>query len=101
MTYAYRFVPDILCVTNDGSFPTKETALPFVPSSVENGGRGSIVWFTQASIMQSAELPTNTISEANQLNKEAKKTGAPQICTSYDAYKAMQDGAFPFNSRSL
>ena len=92
---------DILCVTNDGSFPTKETALPFIPSSDENGGRGSIVWFTQASIMQSAELPTDTVSEAKRLNREAKKTGTPQIVTSYDAHKAMQDGAFPFNSRSI
>ena len=89
---------DVLCVTNDGSVPTKETALPFIPSNNENGGRASIVWFTQASIMQSAELPTNTVSEANELNRNAKKTGAAQIPTSYDAHKAMQDGAFPFNS---
>ena len=58
---------DILVITQDGSRPTKENAIPFRPSSDENGGRGSIVWFTQASMLQSGELPTDTMKQAKDM----------------------------------
>ena len=64
--------------------PPGEAAASLIPSSNENSGRGCIVWFTQASMMQSAELVrTNTINEAHRM-------GAAQIKTTYDARQVMK-----------
>lgn len=85
-------------MTKDGSRPTKENSIPFCPSNEANGGRGSIVWFTQASMLQSGELPTDTVSQAKELNKKAKRRGAALIDTAYDAQKALENGMFTFNA---
>lgn len=88
---------DVLVVTKDGSPPTPENAIPFCASNSQNGGRGSMVWFTQASMLISAELPTDSIKQADQLNQEASAKGGATISTTYDAASAMKEGFFPYD----
>ena len=67
-------------------------------SSTENGGRGSIVWFTQASMLMSGELPTDSLKDARKLNEVAQAEGRPLIPTSYDAPEALKTGFFPYDA---
>ncbi|KAI0085346.1 hypothetical protein BDY19DRAFT_996879 [Irpex rosettiformis] len=90
-------IEDVLMVTKDGSFPTRENTIPFRESSRENGGRGSIVRFTQASMFISAELPADSIKQAEQLNAEAHSRGVPLINTFFDDAQALREGFFPYN----
>ena len=48
----------------------------------------------------SAEMPTDTIKQANALNKLAKENGKPLIDTTYDATSALAQGFFPYNTAS-
>ncbi|KAI0768350.1 hypothetical protein BC629DRAFT_1535869 [Irpex lacteus] len=91
-------IEDVLVYTKDGSPPTRENAIPLRESNTENGGRGSMVWFTQASMLVSAELPTDSIKQANNLNKQ-QKSGEPLIPTTFNAVKALEDGFFPCNTQ--
>ena len=45
----------------------------------------------------SAEMPTDTIKQANALNKIAKVNGAPTIETTYNAVGALEGGFFPYD----
>ncbi|KAI0079206.1 hypothetical protein K474DRAFT_1705869, partial [Panus rudis PR-1116 ss-1] len=53
------------------------------------GGQASMVWFTQASILQSANLPddVHTVDEAKKKNYVA----------TYDVEKALREGIFPIH----
>lgn len=96
--FLFLMVADVLVYTKDGSPPTRENAIPLRESNTENGGRGSMVWFTQASMLVSAELPTDSIKQANNLNKQ-QKSGEPLIPTTFNAVKALEDGFFPCNTQ--
>lgn len=64
-------------------------------------GRGSMVWFTQASMMMSAQLPTDTMAEAKRQLKEFKKSHPdqpPPFSISVDVEGRLKDGVFPINS---
>lgn len=84
-------------VTTDGSPPTKENLMPIRESSMKNGGRGSIVWFTQASMLISAELPVPSISKARDANKAAIQEGKPLIDLTFNAEEALKQGFFPYD----
>jgi hypothetical protein len=68
-------------VTQNNEYPTRENSEP-----VHDGeGRGSCVWFNQASMFQTAELGYNTVAEA-------KKNGLDGVC---DAQEFIDKGLFP------
>lgn len=60
--------------TPDGAFPTPENSRPLDSHSPDDGwaaaeGRGSCVWFNQASMFQTAEIGEDTIKEAQAKGK--------------------------------
>lgn len=91
---------DVLLVTKDGEYPTKDNTASLKEGNNLQGGRGSIVWFTQASMLMSAELPTDTKREAEELEKKLQKANprdTPYINTTFDAAAALEEGYFPYN----
>jgi len=70
-----------LVVTPDGAQPTKENSIPLDGTA----GRGSCVWFNQASLFQTSELGVETIALA-------KKQGKDAAC---DARGLIERGLFP------
>ncbi len=48
----------------------------------------------------SAELPTDSVKQADKLNEKALLTGAPLIDTTYDAAQALKDGLFPYDTKA-
>ena len=56
------------------------------------------MWFTQASMLMSAELPTDTLKEAERLNEAARAEGRPLIPTTFDAREALKGGFFPYDA---
>ena len=60
-----------------------------------------MVWFTQATMLMSAQLPTATKRQAEELEKElrAKYPGeVPQFSTNFDVAQALEDNLFPINA---
>jgi hypothetical protein len=56
------------------------------------GGRGSMVWFTQATMLQTAELGQASI-------KRVKAVGSTKQCsinTNYDVKAGLESDIFPF-----
>ncbi|KAI0083089.1 hypothetical protein BDY19DRAFT_998859 [Irpex rosettiformis] len=91
-------INEVLKVTEDGSHPTPESARPFKENNSSRGGRGSMVWFTQASMLMSARLPTATKREAEELEKELQKqypSKVPHFSTTFDVAQALADDLFP------
>lgn len=68
-------------VTSDGQLPTRDNSQPL------NGadGRGSCVWFNQATMHQTSELGYHTVAQA-------KAAGASTRC---DAESLINGGFFP------
>lgn len=60
-----------------------------------------MVWFTQASMLISAELPTDSIKQAEALNEEASATGGALIDTTFNAAGALKEGFFPYDVAPL
>jgi hypothetical protein len=63
-----------MVTTDDGSVPTKETARPLEVNEAawtRGDGRGSMVWFNQASMFQTAELKMPTVKEVVQSGWDA------------------------------
>lgn len=79
---SYLLVTDIEFVsTNSGEYPTPENSSP-----LDGGdGRGSCVWFNQATMFQTAELGFSTIAKARLAN-------APHTC---DPSSLIDKGLFP------
>ncbi|KAG1834973.1 hypothetical protein DFJ58DRAFT_847503 [Suillus subalutaceus] len=76
---------DLEFVCTEGELPTKQNSSP-----LDGGdGRGSCVWFNQASMFQTAELGFATVAAA-------KQAGAP--CTS-DTSLLINQGLFPVDQR--
>ncbi|KAG1717402.1 hypothetical protein EDB19DRAFT_1653814 [Suillus lakei] len=74
---------DLQFVCTNGALPTEENSSP-----LDGGdGRGSCVWFNQATMFQSAELGFATVADA-------QRAGAP--CTS-NAPSLIDQGLFPVN----
>jgi hypothetical protein len=68
-------------VTQNGEYPTRDNSTP-----LENGdGRGSCVWFNQASLFQTSELGFATVASA-------KKAGVDATC---DAHSLIDEGLLP------
>jgi hypothetical protein len=73
-------------VTDNGEHPTPDNSVPLNDGS----GHGSVVWFNQASMFQTAELGFSTIAEAKRLGMDA-------TC---DAKGLIDNGLFPYKSSS-
>ncbi|KAF8335643.1 hypothetical protein F5887DRAFT_921052 [Amanita rubescens] len=73
-----------IVVTNNGEYPTPDNSVPLNDGT----GRGSAVWFNQASMFQTAELGVSTIAEA-------KRFGMDATC---DAKGLIDNGLFPYNN---
>lgn len=57
-----------------------------------------MVWFTQATMLQSAELSADTVKEMRVLEAKAKAEGTPLKGSSeYNVGVALAEGIFPFN----
>lgn len=85
--------------TSDGSFPTPENSVPLHQGNTLDGGRGSMVWFTQATMLMTAELPVATMKEAEELEKKLQQErprAEPYINTSYNVQEALQRGIYPY-----
>ncbi|KAI0076225.1 hypothetical protein K474DRAFT_1708400 [Panus rudis PR-1116 ss-1] len=83
--------------------PTKENLKPLSCDNSAEGGRASIVWFTQASMLQSADLPegVHTMGQAKAMEKAAQSQAPrtePYYVTSYNAAEALANGIFPLKS---
>ncbi|THH28035.1 hypothetical protein EUX98_g6147 [Antrodiella citrinella] len=91
-------IADLHFVTTDHSeIPTPENSKPME----EGGARSSMVWFTQASVLQSAALHYNTVKETKRKEKEAQgrqKRATPYYATSYNAAAALAANYFPVQS---
>lgn len=88
--------------TNTAERPTPETSTPLHVGNGLRGGRGSIVWFTQASMLQSAELPFCTVKETREAETEMqqqRESKLPYYTTTYDVAAALADNYFPSNVR--
>jgi hypothetical protein len=72
---------DVTFVSTNGELPTVENSSPL------NGmnGRGSCVWFNQASMFQKGEIGFSTIAKAKRVN-------APYKC---DSSSLIKEGLFP------
>jgi len=70
-----------LVITNNGERPTKENSAPLDGLH----GRGSCVWFNQATLFQTSELGVETIALA-------KKQGMDTTC---DVKGLLEKGLFP------
>ena len=60
-----------------------------------------MVWFTQATMLMSANLPTATKHEAEELEKELQRqcpSKVPHLCTHFDVAQALDDNLFPVNT---
>ncbi|KAI0075584.1 hypothetical protein K474DRAFT_1676236, partial [Panus rudis PR-1116 ss-1] len=89
--------------TSGGELPTKETLRPLSCENSEEGGRASMVWFTQASILQSADLPegVHTMAQAEEMEKAAQQANPrpePYYVVNYDVADALARGLFPVRS---
>lgn len=84
--------------TPDGSRPTRQSAIPLGSQNTLDGGRGSIVWFTQATMLMTAETGVRTMKEAKAKEKkmqQEKPRAEPYVQTTYDREAAIQEGIFP------
>ena len=82
--------------------PNPETATPLTEGNTAHQGRGSIVWFTQASMLQSTELPFCTVKETKEAEAEMQRqrpSEVPYFTTKYDVAAALADGYFPPNAQ--
>lgn len=89
---------DLLVVTEDGSYPTRTNTKPL------GHGHGSMVWFTQSSMILSAQLPTDTMAEAKTKEREWQKQYPNQpasFSTKVDVNKHLEEGVFPFNGKPV
>ncbi|KAI0089958.1 hypothetical protein BDY19DRAFT_992900 [Irpex rosettiformis] len=94
-------IDDVLRVTEDGKYPTPENVRPLNQSNGPKGGRGSMVWFTQATMLMSAGLPTATKREADELERMMQKefpSDVPHFSSNFDVAQALADNFFPVNT---
>lgn len=61
-----------LVTTEDGSRPTRENSVPLDGGS----GRGSAVWFNQATMFQTAELGYDTMADAEEAGVDTRSAYA-------------------------
>jgi hypothetical protein len=87
----------VVRTTND-EFPTPENSVEVTHEVSSQGGmRGSIVWFTQASLIQSAELPFGSISEVREAERKWQRKAprdTPYFHTHYNVSEALENGIF-------
>ncbi|KAI0072119.1 hypothetical protein K474DRAFT_452056 [Panus rudis PR-1116 ss-1] len=89
--------------TTGPGLPTKETLKSLSCENSEEGGRASMVWFTQATILQSADLPdgVHTVGQAKDMEKTAQREAPraePYYTATYDVADALARGLFPVKS---
>ena len=60
-------------ITPDGSEPTITNSSSLSSQNTPKGGRGSMVWFSQASMIQTAEMPFTTVKEVKEKEREAQR----------------------------
>lgn len=87
--------------TTDGSVPRPETATELVNESTPEGSRGSLVWYTQGSMMQTVDLPLGSVKATREMEKKMQakcKRAEPYFCAKYDAVQALADGLFPMTN---
>lgn len=82
-------------ITDADTSPTPDNSTPW---NDESGGRGSMVWFTQATMLQSAELAFASIRRAREEEKKVQAISPrkePYFATSFDTSEAFERGIFP------
>ena len=85
-----------LVVTSGGEYPTPDNSVPL--SDDPSGSRCSMVWFTQASVIQSALLPFVSVKETVQMEEEKQKSNpkdSSYYVSTFDAADALARGFFP------
>ncbi|KAI0072893.1 hypothetical protein K474DRAFT_1700686 [Panus rudis PR-1116 ss-1] len=91
--------------TEHGEKPSPETLKPLSCENSEEGGRGSMVWFTQATMLQSADLPdgVHKMGQLKELAKAAKGHNPHQESkySTYDAGDAFAKGIFPIKNSGV
>ncbi|THH26444.1 hypothetical protein EUX98_g7744 [Antrodiella citrinella] len=92
-----------LVVTKNGERPTPLNSTPLHVTTEENPSsqRCSMVWFTQASIFQAAELAGGTVEATMQMEEEAQSRAPrkePYFPVTYDAASALAANFFPVPS---
>lgn len=83
------FHTDLRLVTTEGDYPNPNNTAPLGQDNDLDGGRGSMVWFTQATMLMSAELPCHTKKEADKRK---------DMDTTFHFNDAVARGAFPVNN---
>lgn len=85
-------------ITPNGERPTRENSTPL--NSGVSGSRCSMVWFTQATVLQSAELKYATVAKTKKMEKAAQLKAPreqPYYPMTFDAAAALAKDYFPTN----
>lgn len=88
-----------IVVTRDGSPPTPDTAIPLD----EDGARASMVWFTQATVLQSSVMKYSTVKKTKEMEREAQRLHPrkePYFVTTFDTARALANNYFPLSPTS-
>ena len=90
-----------LVATKGGDVPRPDNCVPIGHGNTLDRGRGSMVWFTQATMLSSAELPGVTITQVKEMEhglQQQEPRSTPYFTTSYDLASALANGLFPINA---
>ena len=89
--FSAKKMPELqLVVAHKGEAPTPDNTRPIHEGNTAECGRGSMVWFTQATMLQTAELPYATVKETRaRAGKDDPSAGQ------FDAAAAFDDDFFP------
>lgn len=85
-------------VTAGSERPTPHNSCPLMHGNTPECGRGSMVWFTQATMLQTAELPCTTVHKIRRRAQEMVRRGEPVTpldAACFDTLAAFQDNIFP------
>lgn len=83
-------------INNEKPTRTNTTSLSY--DNDEEGGRASVVWFTQASMLQASELELGSVNAMNTAEKEAQRRfprTKPYYISTDDALGRITTGHFP------
>lgn len=67
VSHTFIDIDKYIMVTDNGEHPTPDNSAPLNDGS----GRGSVVWFNQATMFQTAELGVSTMGKAKRLGIDA------------------------------
>src|SRR3977135_57640 len=88
-----RLLPDFEWVTTlNGEIPTPGNCSPLLRPEGGGNGRGSMVWYNQATMFQTAELGAPTIKH---LLDQQKRTSSGFTVIRCPTKEMIQDGFFP------